>query len=154
MRRALLLSAVAALALGVVPAGADEGPPLKVCDTAGATVLTEADLSGAFVAPSFPQGVSSKEYILDLSPAVEGEVASVAVRATWELPTNDYDMEATAENGAAGESINLQPIDGPEEAVSLGELLHCERFTVTLSNFAAPLTALDAITMAITAERP
>lgn len=146
MSRILAAVLFSLLALGAVPAAAQEAPtepaaatPIACDNAAGLEVVTPAGLKSTIATPTFDgPGEEAKEYLVDLSATSLEATAPVDIAMTWGLAVNDYDLAADSA-ASSGASDNYQPFDPNEENVRLDVVKHCEVISVRAINFLAPV---------------
>jgi hypothetical protein len=152
VRRTLLLALSALLALGMVPAAAqqsadsqeeptvDEEVELVECDNPeDLEVITREGLASDIATPSAFVGNETefKEFLLDLSPATADTVGTVTTTMTWTVPTNDYDLAVYSSRGSAATEA-FQPFDEAVEQAAI-PARHCDVFEVGAIDFLAPV---------------
>jgi opacity protein-like surface antigen len=156
MRRRLAAAVLLALCAVAAPAAAQTSPDLlQPCtSTGGATVVTLSGLTTDIDAPSVPLWGDSttKEFVLDLAgQPVARNRAEVAIRMTWSLPVEDYDLNMLDFRGEeVAHSENVQPLDDHE--LVAGEVLHCQRFSAEALAWVA--AGASDLTLTLTATQP
>lgn len=167
MRKPLLLAVVAALLLGVLPAGAVTATSGVACpDADGRERLTLDGAKSTFEAPfaapllaataEFTTAVASHrraiwQYQADLAPV---SAADVVIDLSWADGASDYDIfVADADGMEIARSDTFNAVDQVFTEQAAFQVMHCEAFTVTVSNFAGqPFQPLDmSITVTPTA---
>ena len=139
MRRILGGLAAALLALTAVPALAADGPAL-LAPCAGVAAADRPDRPQAWRravdTPQLPGDETERTVVLDLAGQPAGTTATVDAAITWGVPANDYDLDTTG--GGTSSNFNITDSVPTERAAGTG-IGHCDSFTVTVSNFAAPV---------------
>jgi hypothetical protein len=147
VRRALLLALSAMLALGMVPAAAEDEVELVECDNPdGLEVITREGLSSDIATPSWIAGNDTefKEFLVDFSPATADTVGSITTTMTWLVRANDYDLTVYSSRGSAA-TEDYQPFDDAVEQATI-QARHCDMFEVGAVDFLAPVV-VDSLSL-------